>query len=244
MLDIEPLEKEWSKYQKKKRKSLYIYIPFLLISLFVIVFLLTKTNMKIDIFEKSLHSFDRVTNENILSTKSKGNKSILMNGALRRLEIVEFDISQYTSNVKKQSTNSTSRDVLVDIPILDNEGEYIASKSKDSNKEKVHLNIIETTSLSAYEDVEKRFAQFHDIDDALFLAKSYYKKENYKKAEQWAFEANKLDGTLEESFLIFVKSKIKLGYLNEAKSLLNQYLKQNESTDFKELLNKIENNKF
>jgi len=78
----------------------------------------------------------------------------------------------------------------------------------------------------------------------LFLAKSYYKKENYKKAEQWALEANKMDGTLEESFLIFVKAKIKLGQINEAKSLLNQYLKHSESKDTRVLLNKIQNNKF
>jgi len=242
MYDMKPLEEEWLKYQKKKRKPLYIFFLFFVITVLVIVFLLTKNDVKIDIFEKYLHNLDTVTNKNILSTKNNKNKFILTNEALKRLEIVEIDTSKSTNNVAKQSISSRSMDVLVDIPILDQEGENIVSQSEDIDRKKVYLNIIESSSLSAYADVEKRFHQSHDIDDALFLAKSYYKKENYKKAEQWAFEANKMDGTLEESFLIFVKAKIKLGQINEAKSLLNQYLNHSESKDVRGLLNKIENN--
>jgi len=244
MYDMKPLEEEWLKYQKKKRKPLYIFFLFLVITVLVTVFLLTKNDIKIDIFEKYLHNLDTRPNENILFSKEKRNNFILINDALKRLEIAELDTSKFTNNVKKQSINSISSDVLVDIPILDQEDEDIVSQSEDTNKKKVHLNIIETTSLSAYADVEKRFHQSHDIDDALFLAKSYYKKESYKKAEHWALEANKLDSSLEESFLIFVKSKLKLGKVNEVKSILNQYLKHSESKDARDLLNKIENNKF
>ena len=97
--------------------------------------------------------------------------------------------------------------------------------------------------MTAYEDVEKRFAQSNDIDDALFLARSYYKKENYKKSESWAYEVNKLDSNLEEGLLIFIKSKVKLGRKNDALSILSNYLKKTNSIEAKNLLYKIENNK-
>jgi tetratricopeptide (TPR) repeat protein len=102
---------------------------------------------------------------------------------------------------------------------------------------------METSSVTAYKDVEKRFSQSHDIDDALFLARSYYKKGNYKKAEHWALETNKVDPNMEESILIFVKSKIKLGRKNEAISILKSYLKRSNSQEAINLLHHIENNK-
>ncbi len=145
------------------------------------------------------------------------------------------------NNSEKEPINQLAKtsDMLVDIPILD-----IKEKSEvvDDNRKKVHLNIIETSSVSAYEDVEKRFHQSHDIDDALFLARSYYKKGNYDKSESWAYEVNKIDNNLEEGLLIFIKSKFKLKRKNDALSILNNYLKKSNSVEAKNLLNKIENN--
>lgn len=105
----------------------------------------------------------------------------------------------------------------------------------------MHLDIIGTSSITAYEDVEKRFLQSHDIDDALFLAKSYYKRLNYEKAVYWAFEVNKLDQNVEESVLIFIESKVKLGQRNEAILLLKNYLNKSDSEAGKILLERIEN---
>ena len=139
------------------------------------------------------------------------------------------------------SSEVDSVDSLVDIPILDvDEEEKIISTDSKSRK-KIHLDIVETSSITAYEDVEKRFLQSRDIDDALFLAKSYYKRSNYEKAAYWALEVNKLDQNLEESVLIFVESKVRLGQKNEAILLLKNYLKKSHSEAGNILLGKIEN---
>ncbi len=97
--------------------------------------------------------------------------------------------------------------------------------------------------MTAYKDVEKRFLESHDIDDALFLARSYYKKGDYKKSEYWALEINKLDEDMEESLLIFVKSKVKMGRKNEAISILTTYVQRSDSQEAKKLLYRIENGK-
>ena len=244
MYDIKPLEEEWLKYQTHKRKPWYILFIFLIITILTIVFLINKSHININLFEKYFNNFSREYNENTTLTKKKDNINLL-NSALKRLEILDSHTSVVDDTVKSQVTDSKTTDILVDIPILDQEGESIVDKSSsNTHREKVHLDIIETTSMSAYKDVEERFHQSHDIDDALFLAKSYYKKGNYKKAEQWAFEANKLDSTLEESFFIFIKSKMKLGEKSEVLSILNQYLERHDSNNVRVLLNQIKNNEF
>ena len=247
MYDMKPLEEEWLKYQTKKRKPWYLFFIFFIVILLSILFLVNKNDIKFNVFENFFATGNNVSN-NPTPLSNKHNSSFrLLNSALTRLEILEPHTSDLLKFGKNSvSNNPTTTDMLVDIPILDENGENIASKDDNNvrSKGKVHLDIIETTSISAYKDVEKRFHQSHDIDDALFLAKSYYKKGNYKKAEQWAFETNQLDSTLEESFLIFVKSKIKLGQKNEVISILNQYLKHNNSKDARVLLEEIKNEKF
>ena len=70
--------------------------------------------------------------------------------------------------------------ILVDIPVLEDTNEPLVEEVQES-KAKMHLEIIESTSVTAYKDVEKRFLESHEIDDALFLAKAIIKKVIMKK---------------------------------------------------------------
>jgi tetratricopeptide (TPR) repeat protein len=88
-------------------------------------------------------------------------------------------------------------------------------------------------------EVEKRFNQFRDPDDSLFLAKMYYEKNDYKKAEEWALKTNKINNNIEESWIIFAKSKVKSGKIDEAIHILKNYIRQSNSQKAKILLLKI-----
>jgi len=116
-------------------------------------------------------------------------------------------------------------------------------KTKEENKvkTKININISKTSTLQAYTDVENRFKISHDVDDALFLAKSYYKKGLYKKALYWSLETNKIDGNIEDSIFIFIKSKIKLGNKTEGITILNAYIKKTSSNEARKLLFNINN---
>ena len=142
----------------------------------------------------------------------------------------EDNSTNVSKEIVKINVDSTKEELLVDIPVLEEENN------------KTQLNIIGTSSVVAYEDVEKRFAQSHDIDDALFLANGYYKRGDYIKSAYWALETNKLDADVEESIFIFVESKIKSGQVNEGISILKKYMKQSNSEEAKKLLFRIENN--
>ena len=245
MYDIKQLEDQWKRYRKKKLKPWYIGTGILFVVL-TLSFILLQTNVKIDFsalktyFESSKETQASVDNEKSEDTvglnKMEVKEAVLLDDALDKLEVKD-NVIEIADKVVKARDN-----ILVDIPILDDSNEYPVEEEGEIRK-KIHLEIIDSTSISGYKDVEKRFFESHDIDDALFLAKSYYKNGNYEKAEYWALETNKLDGSQEESLLIFVKSKVKLGHKNEALSILTSYLKESDYKETKKLLDRIENDK-
>jgi len=233
MYDIKLLEDEWSKYRKSKLKPWYIgfvVIFFLFVSSFIFFNI-----QKID-FDWLNINFDSYINKEKTDNSIK-TSMIVKNGPIMKLEIEKKVVSMINNNEIKKSPT-----ILVDIPILDDTQKPINSTTE--LRKKVNINIIESSSISAYEDVENRFRQSHDVNDALFLAKGYYKKGNYTKAEYWALETNRVDENIEESLLIFVKSKTKLGRKNEAIGILMSYVSKTDSIKAKNLLYKIKNDKF
>jgi len=232
MYEIKPLEEDWKKYQNKKKKPYYfaLIVSVLLLTLFLLF------NTENGVFTAYINKSDNTTADASNSKNDLSTRDTLVNEGLKRLETLNIPIKSSVEEV------DTLNETLVDIPVLDLKQESNIQVN-DTNREKVHLNIIETSSVTAYEDVEKRFLQSNDIDDALFLARSYYKKGNYQKSESWAYEVNKLDSNLEEGLFIFIKSKVKLGRKNDALSILSSYLKKTNSEKAKNLLYKIENNK-
>lgn len=240
MYDIAHLESEWKKYRRKKLRAWYIFFFILLLLIVAVLFFLNAS--KIDFITEKGY-FQSSKEPSGLQEKSVGRlapeennmkSTVLLDSALERLELEKTAIEAVNKPV------DDSPDILVDIPLLEDSKESMDTGIPKRRK-KVHLEIIESTSATAYKDVENRFHQSQNIDDALFLAKSYYKNGNYKKAEYWALQANKLDEEMEESLLIFVKSKVKLGNKNEAISILTSYVKKSDSQEAKKLLFQIEN---
>jgi len=242
MYDIKQLEHDWKQYRKKKLKPWYIGSFSLLIVIAAVAFFLM--NEKIDFrglksyFETSKEmSSDEYKTKGILDlNKMNVKQSVLIDDALNTLEVKD-NVIDTTDKVVQKPLN-----ILVDIPVLDDAKEPLFQVMPEARK-KMHLEIIESTSVSAYKDVERRFLESHDIDDALFLARSYYKKSDYEKAVYWALEINKLDEDMEEGLLIFVKSKANMGRKNEAISILTTYIKKSDSQEAKKLLYRIKNDK-
>ncbi len=226
MYDIKPLEEQWKKYRARKRRPWYLFLITVLLLSIVGAGVYEKKNFKLPSFKFGFLSKTTIR-------KSKKNIDIIVNPALLTLA---------GKNVVEKKAIVNEENALVDLPILDvMQHTTIDTVPKERNK--IHLDIIETSAVTAYRDVEKRFLISHDVDDALFLAKSYYRKGNYKKSEYWAYETNKINENNVESLFIFIKSKIKLGKKEEGSSILRQYIKKTESESAKTLLSDIENNK-
>ena len=113
----------------------------------------------------------------------------------------------------------------------------VVNTSMDSiNIKKINLK---SSSINYIEAMKKKFKRGKQPREALLLSKAYYGKGDYSNAEQWALTANKLNAKLEESWLMFAKSKAKLGNKNEAIKILSAYYKKNKSAKAKALLIKI-----
>jgi len=242
MYDIKQLEHEWKQYRKRKFKPWYIgSLSLLVLIASVTVFLM---NEKTDFSEwksyfetsKEVFTDEGKSKNTLVSQEMNVKQSVLINDALNTLEVKDNVIDVVDKDVQKPLN------ILVDIPVLDDPKEHFVEDGSQV-RNKMHLEIIESTSVTAYKDVEKRFLESHDIDDALFLARSYYKKGDYEKAVYWALEINKLDEDMEEGLLIFVKAKAKMDRKNEAVSILTTYIKRSDSQEAKKLLYRIENDK-
>jgi len=96
-----------------------------------------------------------------------------------------------------------------------------------------------STSSNYIERMKQKFSKSNSPRDALLLAKAYYKKHQYSSSEKWALSANKLDNSLEESWLFFAKSKAKLGKRKEALTILVSYYKKSHSPKAKSLIGQI-----
>ncbi len=242
MYDIRHLEEQWKKYRTKKLRPWYIVgLSVIVLSVSALYFL---NNEKINFSavnryfkaSKDTLAFEEKSENTLAADKNKIKSTVLVDSALVMLELEDNVIDIDDTAVKK------NHNILVDIPLLEDTEDPIATEIPEV-RHKMHLEIIESTSVRAYEDVEKRFLESHDVDDALFLAQSYYNRGDYKKAEYWALQTNKLDEDIEQSLLIFVKSKIKLGKTNEAISILEGYVKKSDSSEAKKLLYRIKNDK-
>ncbi len=237
MYDIKPLEEEWQKYKNKKRKPWFVLI-------FSIFFILLISFTFLNYKEIDFLKFNDKSKADVVTSHST---KVLIDKALTELETKKPKVNEVSQITEAKpmivTSENGSMEIVEDLPIAEDvkviKETSVKTETLGKPRKKMHLNIVESTSVSAYKDVERRFEQTHDTDDSLFLAKSYYSKKNYKKAEYWALQTNKVNGNIEESWLIFAKSKVKLGRKNEAIRILTNYIKKSNSAEAQSLLNKI-----
>ncbi len=245
MYDIKLLEEEWKKYKRKKRRP-WVVLIFSIFFIFLIT--LTLLNYKeIDFLELNDRSkSERVTTHStvVLADDALATKKTKDTNKIKEVGVLEITERKPMRMISENS----SMEIIENLPIAEDvktiKEPTVKIKTVEKPRKKMYLNIIESTSVSAYKDVQRRFEQSHDTDDSLFLAKSYYTQKSYQKAEYWALQTNKVNGNIEESWIIFAKSKVKLGRKNEAIHILTNYIKKSNSIEAQDLLNKIKEGTF
>ncbi len=89
-------------------------------------------------------------------------------------------------------------------------------------------------------EIEERFKTNPSPQLGLYIARYYYDHKDYNEAYNYALKTNSINKDIEESWLIFSKSLLKLGKVDQAKKTLQYYISQSNSDNAKELLNSIE----
>lgn len=93
-------------------------------------------------------------------------------------------------------------------------------------------------------DVIKRFKASQNPALSLFIAKQYYDLGKYKKAYNYALITNKINSEIEDSWLVFAKSLVKLGEKKMAIKTLQKYIQNSDSQNAQILLEDIKSGKF
>lgn len=93
-------------------------------------------------------------------------------------------------------------------------------------------------------EIIKRFKKNHNPALSLFVAKKYYEMGYYHQSYNYALVTNELNSEIEDSWIIFSKSLVKLGEKEKAIKILKRYIINSHSSNAQILLNDIRSGKF
>ncbi len=217
MYDVKRLEAEWRRYKQKQ---------FLMVGAGAAVFLI----MMIIVYvfwpaPSASHEVDHPQTKAPVSSKQPPNTAV--------------QASEKPLSVDGPSANTFSpKKTGWRMDFSDAAGVQEVSES-DSGTKHVDIRVSTRKTHDTAEEIARRFQFNKNKDDALFLARYYYDKKQYKIALKWALETNKLDSDIEESWLIFGRAKAKLGMRTEAIRVLQAYTDRTGSVQAKKLLDVI-----
>lgn len=156
----------------------------------------------------------------------------------------------------KKETISTAqelpKEVIIDIKQEEKKQEEKIVPKKVEKIEEVAINIDKKTPINIarkdeQEDLShviKRFNINHNPALSLFIAKKYYQLGNYEQAYNYALMTNEINNNIEESWIIFTKSLVKMGKKDKAVETLKKYISHSSSSQAKQLLDEILSGKF
>jgi len=256
MYDIPELEKKWRKYRRNRIKK-PIIISILSLSIIGVAgyfgskymngsLAVTQPESK-HVVKKEVVEKNSNTNQEpaIVITKTPANPNTQQNS------INNQPLNNTSVNSKNDdNTIDLSNATIVKPNVPDDEIRVIGfDKNEQKNIKKKYQDILvpkqteadlrEKEEIAVYEE---RFKTSQDPQDSLYLAKYYYKKGNYEKAETWAVNTNSIDGDIEDSWIIFAKARAKQGHRVDAIKVLQSYYDETQSKNAKKILDKLRHN--
>lgn len=121
--------------------------------------------------------------------------------------------------------------------------ERLEPASKADNKNSIDIKR-KSNDEDDIKDVIKRFNVNHNPALSLFVAKRYYQLGEYEKAYNYALTTNEINNNMEESWIIFSKSLVKMNKKDMAVETLKKYIGHSQSSQAKQLLDEIQSGKF
>jgi len=237
---MKELEQQWLKYKIKQSIPWFVLLIFLLLLLLYYnnrvlvntVIVKYYTELSKSYFPKEDFNQTKVVVERNTTTKIivlEKNKTVVSEMNVSD-EIFDTNDTIYEVN----SSNPFFSSIKSEVKINKKSPEEKLENEIEKRHERKYVYI--KKSSNAYKEVEKRFSLSQDPEDALFLARYYYEKKKFKKAEEWAFIANELNDESEESWLIYAKSKAARKEYLKAIHILDSYLKKTNSLRARKLL--------
>lgn len=252
MYDIPELEKKWRKYKRNQiKKPLIASIVTLVlvagVSVVAVTYLGDTSNKKEVATTKTPAKQEPVKSDKAIIITKTPTAASKQAPATEQNPLVAAQATANSSAQAPEESIDLSQATIMkpNIPKDDIRVIGFDDKEKKNVKEGYSDIVIPQKSVQDIQEQEKiaevedRFKATQDPKDSLYLAKYYYKKGQYKKAENWAVNTNNIDGDIEESWLIFAKARAKQGFRVDAIKVLQSYYDETNSQKAKELLDKL-----
>ena len=273
MLNIHELERQWLRYKIKSYIPLVLSI-FASVSIIALLFIyvpLSDTNSTINtpveitkaepfkaqtqvvtkedpipepvIAPIELNIADNTQEQLKIEPKVERNPLVLK-PSLHFMDNIEDGLTAFIEEEMpiQEHVASSLQDNNTPIILDDNENPENISSPEETNENR--LNITSNHDDSDLKDVIRRFKKNKNPALSLFIAKRYYAAGEYQKSYNYALMTNEIDKNIEESWIIFSKSLVKLGQHELAMNTLKSYLKTTKSSAADVLLRKIESGTF
>lgn len=245
MLDIHTLERRWLKYKIKSYAPYISTVAVLVLS--ITAFSVLNENKS----ESAVTKDQNNSSEKAPSSLEKTNDSESSNVLEPSMEFVqsfqpsEPEIQAPTANdPKKEQLTHTVVPIpkVLNVPDSGQIQPIAVSSSAINDNKPSSLNRNETKM--DIESVVRRFKDTSDPNLGLFIARYYYAQSNYNEAYNFALKTNNLNTKMDESWIIFSKSLVKLGKVDQAKKTLKLYIAESNSDTARALLDSIEQGTF
>ncbi len=234
MLDIRNLEHRWIKYKIKS------YAPHIVSAIIVTIMVLllpfiwsdSKENKSISEATSLISSTPKATSA---AKQLNEETSTVLEPSMDFVQSFQpsTPITQTVSTVPPK-IEKPSLTTIAPAPTL----ETVSSKGTPSfalNRNESKIDI---------ENIERRFKETSNPNLGLFIARYHYDHGNYNEAYNFSLKTNTLNSKMDESWIIFAKSLIKLGKTEQAKKTLQVYISEFNSESARSLLESIEQGSF
>ena len=199
---------------------------------------------KIEVIEEYVAKQEQTTIERYEELKLKPSLSFMKKIQSSNFPYYQEEVGSKKTNAKK--TNKQKEKTL-DIAILETPTVESSALTKINNDEELTDNRIVIDRHNAKDDINtiiKRFKKNNNPALSLFIAKKYYELGDYHNSYNYALITNQINNSIEDSWIVFSKSLVKLDKKDMAIKTLKDYIKDSYSNNAKILLDDIQSGKF
>ncbi|SFV52288.1 Transformation system protein [hydrothermal vent metagenome] len=244
MLNIPELEKRWLHYKIKS------YLPISLIILLLIV-----SGSLIYSFFPLSSAKKREQTPLAQKVPQKREDKVITIPKKREIKETLPDIASLNNKEKEkisplspsmhfiQKLKTVSQTDTIASPPTDKENR-VANREIKPKAPKGKITIIKQDTKRDIQNILKRFEKEKNPALSLFLARKYYALGNYKAALKYALITNQLNKDIDESWIIFSKTLVKMHHKEKAINILRQYIQNSQSTNAAILLQNIQSGRF
>jgi tetratricopeptide (TPR) repeat protein len=267
MLDINDLEKRWLHYKLKS------YIPYaiIVISLVIIISLLlfvfssdqtpkqkqkkSEIQETVSLKEKTIkteYSEPTIPEREATNNQSYTPNALKLEPSLGFMNKMQNSTQPYYNNDNSDQIITQNTNVYMKAP-LQQKKQILQEEVIEQELEVVEDEIVQNTQKISIKrrntkddiaEIVRRFKKNNNPTLSLFIAKKYYDLGDYHQAYNYALITNNINSDIEQSWIVFAKSLVKLNEKDMAIKTLKSYIESSHSNTAKILLEEITSGKF